>query len=327
MREIKITKNEAGQRLDKMLLKYLNEANSGFIYKMLRKKNIKLNDKRAGGNEMLAVGDVVALYLSEETIDKFRQKGKHANIPVISDHSFEKAVLYEDEEILLLNKPAGMLSQKAKDADMSANEYLIQYLIKKGELTENTLETFRPAFCNRLDRNTTGLMAAGKSLAALQQLSKLFRSREIEKYYVCLVKGKLSAPERLEGYLKKDEETNQVSVSGNPAEGEYIVTQYLPMRSNGKLTLLKVHLVTGKTHQIRAHLASIGHPIAGDYKYGDAGLNEYLRHRYSVKSQMLHSWRTVFPEEMGGTLHYLCGKRFEAPMPAVFNRVEKGEMS
>lgn len=326
MREITITKNEAGQRLDKMLLKYLNEANSGFIYKMLRKKNIKLNDKRAEGNEMLAVGDVVALYLSEETIDKFRKKGKQAIMPVISDGSFEKAILYEDEEILLLNKPAGMLSQKAKDTDMSANEYLIQYLAKKGEVTENTLETFRPAFCNRLDRNTTGLMAAGKTLAALQQLSRLFRSREMEKYYVCLVKGTLSAPERLKGYLKKDEETNQVAVSENPEDGDYIVTEYLPMRSNGKLTLLKVHLVTGKTHQIRAHLASIGHPIAGDYKYGDARLNEYLRNRYNVKSQMLHSWRTVFPEEMGGILHYLCGKQFEAPVPAVFNRVEKGEM-
>lgn len=326
MREIKITKNEAGQRLDKMLLKYLNEANNGFIYKMLRKKNIKLNDKRAEGSEILTVGDVVALYLSEETIDKFRKKGKQA-MPVISDSVFEKSILYEDEEILLLNKPAGMLSQKAKDTDISANEYFIQYLRKKGELTEIMLETFRPAFCNRLDRNTTGLMAAGKSLAALQQLSKLFRSREIEKYYVCMVKGKLSAPERLKGYLKKQEETNQVTVSDNPEDGDYIVTEYLPMRSNGKMTLLKVHLVTGKTHQIRAHLASIGHPIAGDYKYGDAGLNEYLRRRYNVKSQMLHSWRTVFPEELGGVLHYLCGKQFDAPLPAVFNRVEKGEMS
>lgn len=142
-----------------------------------------------------------------------------------------------------------------------------------------------------------------------------------------MVKGKLAAPERLVGYLKKDEETNKVTISENKEDGALVITEYLPLRATEKMTLLKVHLVTGKTHQIRAHLASIGHPIAGDMKYGDAGLNAYLKNRYQVRGQMLHSWRVEFPDELGGVLHSLYGKTFEAPMPAIFKKVEKGEMT
>lgn len=331
MKEIKISKNEAGQRLDKMLLKYLNEANSGFIYKMLRKKNIKLNDKKAEGNELLKVGDVIALYLSDDTIAKFRKKNvsyleakKEKTVAV----DFSRLIVFENDDIIVINKPAGMLSQKAKESDVSANEYLIQYLLKKGELTDEDLETFRPAFCNRLDRGTSGLMLAGKSLAALQQLSSMFRNRELGKYYLCLVKGKLATPSRLTGYLLKDEATNKVTISQDASMGgDPIITEYLPMRSTDKMTLLKVHLVTGKTHQIRAHLASIGHPIAGDAKYGDQTFNEYLKKKYNVRGQLLHSWRTIFPDELGGVLHAMFGASFEAPMPPMFLKVEQGEMN
>ena len=319
MKEIVISENEAGQRLDKFLGKYMNQAPKSFFYKMLRKKNIVLNGKKATGNEKLNRGDSVKLFLSDETIEKFSDGG--------IERAFAKLdIIYEDGHILLINKPAGMLSQKADKKDDSLVEYLITYLLMTGALTEEGMRAFRPSVCNRLDRNTSGLVAAGKTLTGLQEMGRLFRSRELKKYYRCLVKGQVSDKQYIKGWLYKDEKTNKVFVTEEEQpESLPIETEYRPVVSSKSLTLLEVHLITGRTHQIRAHLAAQGHPVIGDYKYGDRETNHIYREKYGVSSQLLHSYRMEFPQ-ISGSLSYLSGKEFTADVPLIFENVIKGEL-
>ena len=199
MKELIIKENEAGQRFDKYLAKVLKEAPKSFFYKMLRKKNITLNGKKATGNEKLLEGDTVKFFLSDETFEKFAGNTQVPRAYCRLD------VVYEDKDIIIINKPAGMLSQPADDGQPSLVEYVTGYLLKKGELTEEQLKTFRPSVCNRLDRNTSGLVCAGKSLAGLQFLSGIFHDRSLHKYYLCLVKGRLEKGEHIKGYLHKNQ--------------------------------------------------------------------------------------------------------------------------
>lgn len=316
MKEILISKNEAGQRLDKYLKKYMNEAPGSFLYKMLRKKNIVLNRKKAAGKEMLKEGDTIQLFLADETIEKFCGKPKVESL----DTGTDLDIVYEDENILILNKPEGMLSQKADGSDISLVEHIISYLIGSGQMTEDTFKTFRPSVCNRLDRNTTGLVTAGKSLLGLQVLSRMFKERSVRKYYLCLVKGRICRPGQIQGYLTKDKSRNTVTV-GSRGDA-LIMTDYEPVAWNREMTLLKVHLITGKTHQIRAHLASQGHPLLGDYKYGDRNWNERYKEKFQIKSQQLHAYCLVFPE-MEPPFEQLSERSFYAKLPAVFWNVIK----
>lgn len=380
MRELTINKNEAGQRLDKFLGKYMDQAPKSFFYKMLRKKNITLNGKKAAGNEMLTQGDVVKLFLADDTIDKFSSAPEFSKIAAaghngltarggnvkdqkartISANSAESAaskisadstnsaqtlqqfgkngksgkpfhseighslrILYEDEQTLFLNKPVGMLSQKAAPQDVSVVEHLIAYLLESGQITTEELRTFHPAVCNRLDRNTSGIIAAGKTLAALQQLSEMFRDRSMKKYYLALVKGTVKGNQRISGFLKKDSRTNQVQILKDEIPGaSAIETEYRVMKQANGVTLLEVHLITGKTHQIRAHLASIGHPIIGDYKYGNRTINEQFKKEYHLSSQLLHAWRLCVPS-CEGELNALSGKEIQAPLPKLFLKICK----
>lgn len=320
MREIVIEKNEAGQRLDKFLAKYMNEASKSFFYKMMRKKNITLNGKKCEGNEKLAEGDVVKLFLAEDTIEKF------SSVQVQEVKKVDLDILYEDDEIILVNKPAGMLSQKAKETDESLVEYLIDYLLGSGKLTERGLRAFRPSVCNRLDRNTSGLIVAGKSLAGLQQMGELFKKRTLKKYYLCIVKGRITEPAHIRGYLVKDEKTNRVSLSkggfSKDAKGLPIETEYVPIAWNEEMTLLKVHLITGRTHQIRAHLASTGHPLLGDYKYGSKKWNDRYKKEWKIEDQVLHAYQLTMPG-MKKELENLSGKTFYAKVPEVFWKLIK----
>ena len=311
--------------MDKYLKKYFPEAGSGFLYKMLRKKNILLNEKKADGKEMLKQGDRIRLYLAEETIEKFRGGQMRPAVSGRKTSDIKLDVIYEDDHVAIVNKPAGMLSQKAKPSDLSLVEYFQQYLLETGAISEQELETFHPAPCNRLDRNTSGLVLCGKSLAGLQALSEALKLRTLKKYYLALVLGKADRPGHQKAWLSKDTKTNQVKVStGQVPESSPIETAWEPVWSNGEETLLKVELITGKSHQIRCHLASLGYPLAGDPKYGNARWNRRLKQEYGLKRQFLHAWQVEFPR-MSGALEALSGKCFTAPLPDELERITEGE--
>lgn len=320
MKSFIIKENEAGQRLDKYLRKLLPDAPGSFIYKMLRKKNIVLNTNKATGAEHLAVGDEVFCFLSDETFEKFSHSAGDTiddlkRIPLQPAFS----VVYEDDDVLVMNKPAGMLSQKAKESDISINEHMIAYLLESKALRQEDLRTFRPSICNRLDRNTSGLIMAGKTLRGLQKLSAELKTRSMAKYYRCLVKGDIPEKQLRKGYLLKDESENSVSIFKNGAPNrKYIETEYNPVERFGDYTLLEVHLITGRSHQIRAHLASLGHPVIGDPKYGDERQNRLFSHKAGVNRQLLHAYRVCFtdgseviadlPSDFEGALSWLRGR-------------------
>lgn len=357
MQSTTIGKNQAGQRLDKFLHKYLPNAGRGFLYKMLRKKNITLNGKKAEGSEMLKEGDCVRIFFSQETFEKFSGRpvsvgntmesfGMPAERSGVSPEAsgdisgkldlsgrlgeYEKAyrllkgiqVFYEDEHFLFLNKPAGVLTQKAKPEDSSLNEWLIGYLLQKEPKLAAELHTFRPSVCNRLDRNTSGIVLCGKSLAGLQFLNQNIKERRVQKFYHTVCVGELREADRVRGYLYKDEKTNKVSISGERRnlgeKQEYIETGYIPLAAKNGYTYLEVELITGKTHQIRAHLASMGHPLIGDFKYGGNKLNRRLKQEYGLNCQLLHACRVVFPEIPSGMGASLSGREFIAPEPGEF---------
>lgn len=323
MKEIIVKENEAEQRLDKLLGKYLNKAPKSFIYKMLRKKNITLNDKKADGNEKTKVGDLVKIYLSDETFEKFSEPVRVPRIHKQNNNKKKLDIIYEDEHILLVNKASGMLVQKAKIQDYSLNDAILEYLLEKGDVTQETLKTFKPSICNRIDRNTSGLVAAGKSLCGLQKLSELFKERSLHKYYLCYVAGAVEERKRVRGYLWKNETTNQVEIYARERQGaKPIETEYSPIAKGAHTTLLEVELVTGRTHQIRAHLASVGHPIIGDMKYGNKNLNDKYKKECHISSQLLHAYRIEFPK-MEGKLAYLSEREFAAEPPKEFKIMEK----
>ena len=318
MKEIMVTANEAGQRFDKFLAKYLNEAPKSFIYKMLRKKNITLNGKKATGNEKLELHDRIKLFLADDTIEKF------SNVRIQKTNK-KLNLVYEDEHILIINKPVGMLSQKAESKDESLVEHIISYLLDSNQITEGELQRFKPSICNRLDRNTSGIVIAGKSLIGLQRMCELFKDRTIRKFYRCLVVGNVTEPQYIKGFLMKDEKTNKVSILKTEIKDSLpIETEYVPIWSNGRVTLLEVHLITGRTHQIRAHLASQQHPIIGDYKYGNRSTNDEFQKKYGLKSQLLHAYRMEFPK-LEAPFEAISERQFVAPVPKLFAAIFKAE--
>lgn len=329
MQQIEIGRNEAGQRLDKFLHKFMPLAPSSFFYKMLRKKNITLNGKKAEGKEKLSEGDLLHLYLSDETINGFQEKN-------IWFSEYERAykelkevqVVYEDEHFVIMNKPAGILSQKAGAEDISLNEWLIGYLMEKGELDQNQLKTYRPSVCNRLDRNTPGLVIGARSLAGSQEMNRLLAGRRIRKFYRMFAKGYVEKEETLEGYLIKDEAANKVSIvkedfmakNISHEKASYIKTRYYPLRRFTDRTLVEAELITGKSHQIRIHMAQAGHPLLGDYKYGDRSWNDRYKRQYGIGSQLLYACRLEFPS-LEGDLAGISQKVLEAPYPAQFQKL------
>ena len=351
MKEITITKREEGQRFDKYLGKYLPGASSGFLHKMLRKKNIKLNGKKAEGREKLAAGDLIQIFFSDETLEKFQngqggrdistsgeeenrtQEARGRGVPNKAQNQGKRRrtkeekelreqvrVLYVSEDILVFHKPAGMLSQRAKASDDSLNDYLIDYCIREGILSTEELAGFHPSIANRLDRNTSGIVLAGISIKGLQMLSEMLRERTIGKYYLCLVEGRVKEDARIAGYLTKEEKNNKVTLHKEHVEGaSYIETEYKVLKSTDKASLLKIRLITGKSHQIRGHLASIGHPVFGDYKYGHRDFNNQIKWKDGINFQLLHSYELVVPEGAGA----LSGLHITDPVPEAFHLVQK----
>lgn len=339
MVELIIKEKEAGQRLDKYLHKYMKEAGNGFLYKMLRKKNITLNGKKAEGSEKICEGDVVKLFLSAETIEKFGGRcteTDEGNLRYTVDspetgpylmayHRFgELEVIFENHHVLLVNKPAGILTQKAAAEDVSLNEWLVGYLLETGEMTAGELHTFHPSVCNRLDRNTSGLVICGKTLLGSRTMCGLLKDGALHKYYHLYVKGNIREASSAEGFLLKDGHTNKVRLAGEERAASPIKTNYKPIKHYEDMTLLEAELVTGKTHQIRLHLSGIGHPVLGDYKYGEKDFNDRYKKKYGVKSQLLHAHRLEFPV-MEGEFADLSGRVFTAGEPGIFGRIDAGE--
>lgn len=306
MKSFTIQKNDAGQRLDKYLSKSVPNLPQALMYKYIRLKRIKLNHKRAQISTRLAVGDVVELYINDEFFEKKETRYDFLGASKSLD------LLYEDENILLLNKKAGLLSHPD---DREFVDTLItrvkRYLYEKGEYHPDDEASFVPALVNRIDRNTSGIVIAAKTAEALRILNQKMKDRELHKYYLCVVHGTLKEKEGLlEGWLWKDESKNKVFIHSkkkNP-DDKAIRTQYRVLREGNGLSLLEVDLLTGRTHQIRAHLASIGHPLLGDGKYGTNAQNK----QSGLKKQCLCSYKLQFDFSTdAGTLNYLNGKTFE----------------
>ncbi len=310
MKEIIIDSSAANQRFDKFLKKYFSASSNGFIYKMLRKKNIILNDKKDDGSSILLEGDTIKVFFSDETFDKMRGLDNSADeYNYLKRLNYNLDVIYEDDNIIACNKPADMLSQKSKASDISINEYIISYLINERNYSIEDYRLFHPSISNRLDYNTTGVILGAKTLQGQQELSLALKERTIDKYYICIVKGKVAKDILLKGSLSKNKRTNMVKIIADENEPQ-IETDIKVISSNKDISLLRIHLITGKTHQIRAHLSSINHPIIGDIKYGDNKINNYYKDKYNLNSQALHSYITIYKEI-----------EIKAPLPEVMKQI------
>lgn len=305
MKEFIINRNDSGQRLDKFILKAVPRLPQSMMYKAIRNKRIKLNGKRAEISSRLCDGDTVQMYLNDEFFD---------SVPETEFMSVSSAlnIIYEDENILLLDKKNGMVVHEDDDntADTLINR-VKRYLYDKGEYDPNAENSFAPALCNRLDRNTGGIVIAAKNAESLRILNQKIRDREIEKYYLCVTVG--VPPKRADtitAYLEKDSASNTVKVTDRKSStNKTIVTSYRVIRDNGRLALAEIRLGTGRTHQIRAHMAHIGCPLLGDGKYGINRINK----EYKVKTQALYSYRLKFAfSSESGCLDYLNDKEFRA---------------
>ncbi len=340
---IKITagRNDAEQRLDRFLRKYLKGATLGNIYKIIR-KDIKINGSRSGvkNETVIHEGDEISLYINDDDFARFTGNAAGSSNNASSGgapHGARSAaagtpkkrprrsfgIIYEDENVIAVEKPYGLLTHgDGREKKNTLVNQVVDYLIEKGDYVPRLERSFTPAAVNRLDRNTTGIVLLGKNAAALRTLNAMIRSKEsVSKYYITIVKGELMDELRLEGELVKDEARNMVSVNA-PAEeagevegrAKQITTIARPLaRSNG-FTLAEIELITGRTHQIRAHMASAGHPVIGDTKYGDPAVNDGVASRYGLKAQLLHAYRLVI-NDAEEPLEYLKGKEFKAPLP------------
>lgn len=308
MRSLRIGKNDAGQRLDKFLGKAVKGLPLSMMYKAIRTKKIKVNRARAKENQMLLEGDEIQLFIRDEFFDV--PEKDHGALDAITP---KLSIVYEDENLLLLNKRPGVLVHE--DEAGGENTLILHvkaYLYQKGEYDPRDEQSFAPALCNRIDRNTGGIVIAAKNAAALREMNEKIKQNEISKFYLCAAHGGLpKKADTLRGFLRKDSAKNIVTVSDTPLKGgKNIETRYRVLREKNGNSLLEVELITGRTHQIRAHLAHIGNPLLGDGKYGKNREEKGRGYKY----QALYAYKLIFDRVGGeGVLSYLEGKTFKIP--------------
>ena len=324
MREILISQNEKEQKLLKLLQKYFKGQADSFLYKMLRKKNILLNGKKADGKEILQLGDTVQLYFSEESLGKLLQE-RESTEKELWTQKWQSAILYEDNHCILFNKPVGLLSENDGSSSFSVNSLLLSYMRTKGELSKEQEKSFRPGIANRLDRNTSGIIIFGKSLGGLQAFAKLLQSHDLEKKYYALVYGDFQKTGLQEHFLEKDKGQNKALESESGKRVKSAFEKLACVESSvGPLSLLSVQIFTGKTHQIRTQLSLLSHPIVGDDKYGDTRKNARLRKTLPLSYQLLHAYFLRFPKlPESSVLFSLSEKCFFAPLPKEYFEILK----
>ena len=329
MKKIIVTHNDAEQRLDRFLRKYLNGASLSYIYKIIR-KDVKINGTRGKNETVIHEGDEITLYIPDDVLEKFavsraKSSGTRRNF----------TVAYEDENIIAVIKPFGLLTHgDGKEKKNTLVNQVVDYLIEKGDYNPRIERSFVPAAANRLDRNTTGLVLFGKNSTALRELNALIRDKNaISKFYLTILAGNLTEKIHLKGSLTKDESRNivkisnrraaDIRVSDSSADGEKdIETIACPLENRVGYTLAEVQLITGRTHQIRAHMASAGYPVIGDTKYGKPSVNKKLSERFGLTTQLLHAYKLEF-KETGEHLAYLKGKVIEAALPDMFEKIRQ----
>lgn len=306
MKKVIITENDSGQRLDKFLTKSYPNLPQSMLYKAIRKKDIKIGGKRCEISTRLKTGDELTMYLKDEFFQREERQEDFMKAPN------KLSIVYEDENLMIVDKKPGLIVHPDINYHFDSLIARIQrYLYEKGEYDPKNENSFAPALINRIDRNTGGLVMAAKNSETLRIMNEKVKKREMHKIYLCVVCGRMEKKsDLLEGYLEKNEVQNRVYISDRPSKNsKSIVTKYNVIRTNDKFSLLEVELITGRTHQIRAHLASIGHPLAGDGKYGRNEINRKIGYKY----QALYSYKLTFDfTSESGMLAYLDKKSFKA---------------
>ena len=311
MQKYIVNQRESGQTLEKYVKKVLNTAPLSFIYKLFRKKDVKVNGHWQKGKYIVNEGEEVSIYISDEQIEEFNKKNNYQASDFIKPW-----ILYEDNNVLFINKPRGVLVQKDDNYnDKPLDQMVIEYLMFKGEYDPQNDMAFKPGPAHRIDRNTSGIVIFGKNHDALAYLFELFQKHElIGKHYICLVTGDVEREGTVEVPLRKNFDTKKVVVAPISSGAKPAKTVYHPIERFGDFTLLDITLITGRTHQIRVHMSYIRHHVVGDGKYGDFKVNNMIEHDYGFKNQFLHASEVHFGE-LRKPLDNLSKKSFKAEMP------------
>lgn len=305
--------NENGQRVDKFLRKWLKDVPLGAIYKSIRKGDIKVNGKKVKENYSLLKGDII------ET-KEITSEGKKNNFKRIDNNL---KVTYEDSNILVIEKWPGVLVHSDNNKNSyTLTDFVLSYLYDKGEYEPQNEITFAPSPCNRLDRNTSGLVVYGKNYESLKSLNEMIRERRLKKYYIALVKNRIKDG-IYEAYILKNENTNISDVYDKPKIGaKHICMNVKNIQSCGTFSLIEIELITGRSHQLRAHLSHLGNPIVGDDKYGDKKVNNFFNNKYALKYQYLYSYKLIF-KNCTEDLKYMENKTIIESLPPIFKKIKK----